>query len=99
MSKLLLGIMIALAFVGCDKSPEVAEPTVETTPWLFPEPLIKQLTSADFRARGVAAIGLGNMGAKAEAAIPELEKLLEDENPNIRKVVKEALEKIRADLG
>ena len=99
MSKLLLGFMIALVSAGCDRSPQVAEPTLEKTPWLFPEPLIKQLAATDFKARAVAARSLGRMGGEAEAAIPELEKLLEDKHPKVRELAAEALEKIRAAVG
>lgn len=99
MSKLLLGIIIGIAAAGCGRSPDVAEPTIETTPWLFPEPLIEQLAAKDFRARAVAARSLGRMGAKAESAIPALEKLLEDEHPKVRELAQEALDKIRASIG
>ena len=100
MLKLFLGIIIVLVSAGCDRSPKVAEPTLETTPWLFPEPLIEQLSATDFKARAVAARGLGRMEAKAEVAIPALEKLVaEDEHPKVREVAQEALEKIRAAIG
>jgi len=99
MLKLILGIIVLLMSAGCDSGPKAAERTLETTPWLFTGPLIEQLSSADFRARAIAARSLGRLGAEAEAAIPELEKLLEDESPEVRKLVEEALEKIRAAVG
>jgi len=100
MPKLLLGILFVLATTaGCDTGPKVADPTLEKTPWLFPGPNIEQLTAADFKARAVAARSLGRMGAKAEAAIPELEKLLKDKHPEVREVAAEALKKIRAATG
>ena len=98
MTRLLLGLLLILVSVGCDRGPSVPEPTLETAPWLFPEPQIEQLTSRDYKARAVAARSLGRMGAKAEAAIPELERLLEDKNPKVRVIAKEALEKIRTEL-
>jgi len=100
MLKLSLGILLVLiAATGCDTGPKAAKPTLEKTPWLFPGPQIEQLTAKDFRARAVAARSLGRMGAEAEAAIPELEKLLEDSNPKVREIATEALEKIRAATG
>jgi len=98
MLKLFLGMILVLVAAGCERKPIIAEPSLETTPWLFPGPTIEQLTAKDFKARAVAARSLGRMGAKAEIAIPELEKLLEDENPMVREIATEALEKIRADL-
>ncbi|NOY43484.1 MAG: HEAT repeat domain-containing protein [Planctomycetes bacterium] len=99
MSKLLFGLLMILVFAGCDKGPVPAERSPETTPWFYPEPQIELLTAPDFKTRAVAARNLGKMGAKAEAAIPELEKLLEDKNEKVREIAKEALEKIRAETG
>ena len=100
MLRLILGCLLIFLSVGCDKTPSVAEPTPETTPWLFPETQIKQLKASDFKARAVAARSLGKMGARAEAAIPELERLAnEDKNPKVREIAAEALEKIRAEVG
>jgi hypothetical protein len=44
----------------------------------------------------MAARNLGNMGAAAKVAIPELERLSDDKNPKVREMVAEALHKIRA---
>jgi hypothetical protein len=100
MPKVLLGFLLILAAAGCEKTPTTAEPTLETTPWLFPGPQIEQLTASDFKARAVAARSLGIMGAKAEAAIPALEKLVkEDKHPKVREVAAEALKKIRQATG
>jgi len=99
MAKLLLGLLLILVSVGCDKAATVAEPTPETAPWLFPEKQIELLDDRDFIVRALAARNLGNIGARSESAIPELEKLLEDENPKVRKIAAEALEKIRAATG
>jgi len=99
-SKLFLAFLLILVSVGCDKTPKAAEPTLETTPWLFPGPNIEQLAASDFMARAVAARSLGRMGAKAEAAIPELERLIkEDKNSTVREIAAESLEKIRAATG
>ena len=73
-----------------------ATPTPEKTPWLFPDKQIELLKSSDDRAKTLAARNLGNIGAGAVAAIPELEKLSNAKNPKLRKSVHEALEKIRA---
>jgi len=98
--KLLASILMILVFVGCGKTIEVAEPTPESTPWLFPEQNIEQLASSNFRARAVAARNLGRMGAKAKDAIPHLEKLVEeDKNEKVREMAAAALEKIRDEVG
>ncbi len=99
LSKIFLGLLLLFSAVGCgEPAVPTVEPTAETTPWLFPEPQIKLLTEKDFRVRGLAAKNLGRMGAKAEVAIPALEKLLENEKePNIRAVVEEALQQIRGE--
>jgi len=99
MSKLFLVFLLILVSAGCDSGPKGAEPTLENAPWLFPGPNIEELSAPDFMARAVAARSLGRMGAKAEAAIPELERLVqEDEHPKVREIAEESLKKIRAEL-
>jgi len=99
MLKILLTMMLAVVSVGCgDKTVQTVEPSPEKTPWLYPDKQIEMLSISDFKIKARAAINLGNMGAKAESAIPELEKLLEDENEKIQKIAQEAIDKIRADL-
>lgn len=99
MGKLLRGFVVLAALIGCDRAPDVAEPTPETAPWLFPDEQMKLLAAPDFKVRALAARNLGKMGAAAEPAIPELEKLLEDDNEKVRDIAQEALDKIRAALG
>ena len=79
--------------IGCGSEPPA--PTPDQAPWLFPEKQIELLSSSDFRARALAARNLGKMGAKAEIAIDDLEKLQDDENARVRELAAEALEKIR----
>lgn len=82
---------------GCEKSPPpVTDPA--KAPWLLdPKLQIEGLKNGDFRIRGLSAFNLGNMGAKAADAIPDLEKLSKDDpNPKVRENAREALEKIRA---
>ncbi len=98
MSKVFLGLLMLLITVGCGGSTKpTVEPSPEKTPWLFPEPQIELLKSDDYRVRGLAAKNLGRMGAKAEIAIPALEKLLENKNeePKVRAVIEKALKQIR----
>ena len=95
---LAVGVLGLLLASGCnDNSGAKVEPSPETTPWLYPEPQIELLESDDVRVRGLAIKNLTKMGAKAEPAIPALEKLLNDEDPNIRDLAQEALATIRAD--
>ena len=91
--------VLLLAFIsasGCEKSvpTETAPPG---TPWLDPTSQIKSLKDGSYRVRGLAALNLGNMGAKASDAIPDLEKLSrEDPNEKVRENARQAVEKIRA---
>lgn len=99
MSKALLGLTLFLFSVGCGSQTPTVEPTPESTPWLFPEPQIELLANDDFQVRGLAVKSLEKMGAKAEIAIPALEKLLEDKEPKIRVLAERALKTIREELG
>jgi len=94
--KSFFGVLILFLFVGCGSSTPTVEPTLENTPWLFPEPQIELLKSEDYRVRGLAAQNLAKMGAKAKAAIPILEELLKDEKePKLRILLEKTLTKIR----
>lgn len=87
-----------LATIGCGNAAPEVQPDPETTPWLFPEPQMELLDADDVRVRGLAVKNLGKMGARAEPAIPQLEKLREDPDENIRALAEKALADIRADL-
>jgi hypothetical protein len=93
-------LLVGVGFVGgCDKTPPLSTDP-ELTPWLFPEKHIEGLKNTEWMVRGLAAHHLGNMGAKAEAAIPELERLAkEDPVPKVRENAAAALEKIRKATG
>jgi len=96
LQKSFLGLLMLLLFVGCGTSAPTVEPTPESTPWLFPEPQIKLLSEKDLRVRGLALKNLAKMGAKAESAIPAIEKLLEKEKePRIRTLAEKTLSQIR----
>ena len=70
------------------------------TPWLDPQAKIKALKKSDQRVRGLAAAQLGEMGAKAADALPELERLAKDDpEPNVRERAKVSIDKIRAATG
>ena len=43
LSKIILGFLVILASAGCGRSPQTADPTPETTPWLFPQKQIEML--------------------------------------------------------
>ena len=56
------------------------------------DPLIETLADEDWKVRGAAAWALGNLGD--EKAIPELEKLLDDESSFVKAGAKRAIESI-----
>lgn len=90
----LVTLFSIVSALSCSKS----SPPIDTSnaPWLDLQVQIKNLRDKDFRVRGVAAFNLGNLGAKAESAVPELERLAqEDAEQKVRERAKEALEKIR----
>jgi hypothetical protein len=85
---------------GCGKAPPpVTDPA--KAPWLLdPQSQIKSLKEKDYRIRGIAAFNLGNMGAKAADAIPELERIAQsDPEQKVREKAQEALGKIRNAAG
>ena len=93
-----MAILTACLCWGCGKSPAVTD--LSQTPWLDPKAQIKSLKDGNMQIRGIAAHHLGNMGAGAAEAIPELEKLAEnDPEKKVRDLSKEAVEKIRAASG
>ena len=90
---------VLLIVGGCkNEAPATIDPA--KAPWLDPKAQTDGLKSQDFRIRGLSAFHLGNMGAKAVDALPQLEKLAQDDpNPKVRENAHEAIEKIRAALG
>jgi hypothetical protein len=89
-------LLLAVASVsGCEKAPTVTDPA--KAPWLLdPQMQINGLKNQDHRIRGLSAFNLGNMGGKAAAAIPELERLAKDDpEPKVRERAREAVEKLR----
>ena len=94
---LLFPLLLALGTIlGCYKAPPPAIDPAKT-PWLDPKSQIEGLKSSDFRIRGLSAFNLGNMGARAAEAIPELERLAKaDSHEKVRENAAEALAKIRA---
>jgi hypothetical protein len=91
-------VALAAAFVaGCEQqAPAPVDPA--KAPWLYdPKSQIDGLASRDMRLRAVSAYNLGNMGALAAEAAPQLEKLAQDDpEPKVRDQARQALEKIRA---
>ena len=93
-------LLTAFCVLGCEKKyPPVTDPA--KAPWLLdPQSQINGLKNEDFRIRGLSAFNLGNMGAKAGDALPELERLAKDDpEPKVRARASEAAEKIRAATG
>jgi hypothetical protein len=92
-------VVFLISLAGCDTSPP---PTTDLTktPWLDPKAQIEALKNQDFRIRGLAAFHLGNLGAKAADALPELERLAKDDpNSKVRDNAQMAVQKIRAATG
>ena len=89
-------LLAVVSVAGCkEASPPVTD--VTKTPWLDPQSQIKGLKDGDYRIRGLSALNLGKMGAKAADAIPELERLSRDDpNERVRENAGQAVEKIRA---
>jgi HEAT repeat protein len=92
----LLLLLMAASSAGCRRTPT---PTIDPAkmPWIDPKVQIEGLTNRDVRIRGISAFNLGNIGAKAVAALPALEKLAKDDpNPKVRENSQEAIKKIRS---
>lgn len=95
-----LMLLAGACYAGCGKRPPpVTDPA--KAPWLLdPQSQINGLKNGDFRIRGISAFNLGNMGAKAADALPELERLArDDQNQKVRVQAREAVDKIRAATG
>jgi HEAT repeats len=89
-------LVVAVASpIGCQKQTPPAD--VSNAPWLDPKAQMEGLKNSDYRIRGISAFNLGNMGAKAAEALPELARLAaSDPQPKVRENACEALEKIKA---
>lgn len=89
----------SLAFVGiamlagCGSNPATA-PTPAVDVDKQRESALQSLKSEDHVVRGFAVAWLANQGAEAKAYLPELKKLENDPQPNVRDAVKEAIKKI-----
>jgi HEAT repeat protein len=93
---LLLGVG---ALAGFEKAPPTPADLAKA-PWLDPKVQMEGLTDGDMKIRGLSAFNLGNQGAAAAAAIPELEKLAKDDpEAKVRENAVKALEKIRSATG
>jgi hypothetical protein len=93
------GVLAAVCCLGCGHSAPL-ETDPSKTPWLDPQAKINALKQSDQRLRGLAAAQLGEMGAKAAYALPELERVAkEDPEPKVRERANKAIDKIRAATG
>lgn len=92
-------VLAGVCSLGCGRSaPTETDPS--KTPWLDPQAKMKALKQSDRRVRGLAASQLGEMGAKAVDALPELERLAKDDpDPDVRERAKKSVDKIRAATG
>jgi len=57
--------------------------------------LVAQLSHPDWRSRRAAAERLGELGPRAESAVPALEEAISDENGEVCLAASDALSKIR----
>ena len=89
-------LVVAVASgIGCQKQAPQAD--LANAPWLDTKAQMEGLKNSDFRIRGISAFNLGNMGANAAEALPELERLAaSDPEPKVRENAREALGKIKA---
>ena len=79
-------LLLILLFVGCGPSPKEVPA------------LIEGLRSSKSSVRNESALKLGRIGAPyAERAVPELVRLLSDENPGVQSAAAFALRKIDTD--
>ena len=94
-----ISLLIAISAIsGCKKAPPPPDPA--KAPWLDPKAQIEALKNGDFRIRGMAAYNLGNLGAQAADALPELEQLAKDDpNPKVRENARVAAEKVQSATG
>jgi hypothetical protein len=88
--------LTAAISVGCGKSPPPVT-DLSKAPWLDPKVQAEGLKQSDMRLRGLSAVNLGKIGAPAADALPALEELAQsDPEPKVRKLAREAIDKIRA---
>jgi HEAT repeat protein len=86
-------------FAGCGGETKPKNETTNAaspTPDQFLEAGLKGLTDEDPLRRRLAAMSLANGGAKAKEALPELKKLLNDPDADVRKVAAEAVKQIES---
>ena len=79
---------------------KVEPPAAKVAPTIPDRPVeewLKSLTDADPDNRQLAFEALGKMGAKAKAAVPNLNDLVKDKQPYMRRLASETLGKIGPD--
>ena len=82
---------LALA-VGCGTATVKPDPPLDDTK--KNEISLKNLASEDPVQRGIAAASIGSLGAAGKQYLPDLKKLENDSDANVRERVKEAIQKI-----
>lgn len=89
----LVGCLVCLELVGCGRgSPPLS---TDPDPSTDVSQLMKLLKDKEPGMRNLAARRLGRLGARAEAALPELRKAAQhDKNEAVRKSAAEAVERI-----
>ena len=86
--------LLAGMVLGCNRI-EPTPPDIDA-PTLSLENQTRMLQSNDSRLQMAAIENLTKMGAKAQGAIEDLEKLQDSANPGVREAARAALETIRA---
>jgi hypothetical protein len=88
--RITLAVLLALA--GCGPSAVKPDPPMETSKQY--EQAAKNLASTDASQRGIAVATLGAAGPAAKEYVGDLKKLESDPDPNVRQLVKDAIQKI-----
>lgn len=90
-------IAAMMVIVGCESREDKIRKASEKADWGKVEKQIEVIEGPESPAKRVAVYNLGEMGAKAKEAIPALEKLRESADDDLKKLIDEALEKIKSE--
>ena len=89
-----LALAATLGLLGCGGSAPTVKPDPPLDDAKAKQISTQNLSSEDPVQRMLAAAALGAQGAAAKDALPELKKLENDKDENVRKAAKDAIAKI-----